>query len=181
MAGIREEELERFSRGDVQAFEALFREYQGEVYGWIIRLVHDSGAAEDLTIETFWRIYRARARFDPSRSFGAWARRIATNLALEYLSRRRPEKSLDNGLPIRALGTGTPDSAIAADVYAKVLAAFDELPAKLRVTARLAMIEETPYAEIADALGISTNGVKSRVFRAIRLLRKNLEKRGLRP
>ena len=181
MVGIVEAELERFTRGDIQAFEALFREYQGEVYGWIIRIVHDSAAAEDLTIETFWRIYRARARFDPCRSFGAWARRIATNLALEHLSRRRPEKSLDNGVPIRALGTGTPDPAIAADVCARVLAAFDELPAKLRVTVRLAMIEERPYAEIADALGISTNGVKSRVFRAIRLLRKSLEKRGVRP
>jgi DNA-directed RNA polymerase specialized sigma24 family protein len=101
-------------------------------------------------------------------------------LALEHLSRRRLERSLD-GFPIRAPGTGTPDPAIAADVCAKVLAAFDELPAKLRVTVRLAMIEETPYAEIADALGISTNGVKSRVFRAIRLLRKSLEKRGVRP
>ena len=181
MTGIVEAELELFTRGDIQAFEALFREYQGEVYGWIIRIVHDSGAAEDLTIETFWRIYRARARFDPCRSFGAWARRIATNLALEHLSRRRLERSLDNGFPIGAPGTGTPDPAIAADVCAKVLAAFDELPAKLRVTARLAMIEERPYAEIADALGISTSAVKSRVFRAIRLLRKSLEKRGVRP
>ena len=51
---------------------------------------------------------------------------------------------------------GTPDPAIAADVCTKVLAALDELPAKLRVTVRLAMIEERPYAEIADALGIST-------------------------
>ena len=181
MTGIVEAELERFTRGDIQAFEGLFREYQGEVYGWIIRIVHDSGAAEDLTIETFWRIYRTRARFEPCRSFGAWARRIATNLALEHLSRRRLERSLDNGFPIRAPGTGTPDPAIAADVCAKVLAAFDELPARLRVTARLAMIEERPYAEIADALGISTNGVKSRVFRAIRLLRKGLEKGGVRP
>ena len=176
-----EAELERFTRGDIQAFEALFREYQGEVYGWIIRIVHDSGDAEDLTIETFWRIYRARARFDPGRSFGAWARRIATNLALEHLSRRRPERWLDNGCPIRAPGTGTSDPAVAAEVGAKVLAALDELPAKLRVTVRLAMIEEMPYAEIADALCISTNGVKSRVFRAIRLLRKSLEKRGVRP
>jgi len=176
-----EVELERFTRGDIQAFEALFRQYQGEVYGWIMRIVHDSGAAEDLTIETFWRIYRARARFDPSRSFGAWARRIATNLALEHLSRRRPEKPLDHDFRIRGPGTGTPDPAIAADVRAKVLAAFDELPAKLRVAVRLALIEERPYAEIADAVGISTNGVKSRVFRAIRRLRKSLEKRGVRP
>ena len=60
-----------------------------------------------------------------------------------------------------------------------MLAAFDEFPVKLRVTVRLALIEETPYTEIADALSISTNGVKSRVFRAIRLLRKSLEKRGV--
>jgi DNA-directed RNA polymerase specialized sigma24 family protein len=53
MTGIVEPELERFTRGDIQAFEALFREYQGEVYGWIIRIVHDPSAAEDLTIETF--------------------------------------------------------------------------------------------------------------------------------
>ena len=134
-----EAELERFTRGDIQAFEALFREYQGEVYGWIIRIVHDSGAAEDLTIETFWRIYRARARFDTRRSFGAWARRIATNVAVEHVSRSRPEKALDYGFPIRAPGTGTPDPAISADVCAKVLAAFDELPAKLRGTVTPAM------------------------------------------
>jgi RNA polymerase sigma-70 factor (ECF subfamily) len=143
--------------------------------------VHDSATAEDLTIETFWRIYRARARFDPCKPFGAWARRIATNLALDHLSRRRPEKPLGDLFRTRDPRAGTPDPAITAEVSAKVLAALDELPAKLRVTVRLAMIEERPYAEIADALGVPANTVKSRVFRAIRLLRKSLEKRGVRP
>ena len=73
------------------------------------------------------------------------------------------------------------DPAVSADLRGKVLAAVGELPAKLRATARLAIIEETPYAEIADALGISINGVKSRVFRAVRLLRRGLEKRGVCP
>jgi RNA polymerase sigma factor (sigma-70 family) len=181
MTGTVKAELEQFTRGDIQAFEILFREYQGEVYGWIVRIVHNPGAAEDLTLETFWRIYRARARFDPRRPFGAWARRIATNLALEHLSRRREEKPFDDSLPMRAAATPTPDPAIIADVRAKVVAAFGELPAKLRAAATLAVIEETPYTEIADALGISINGVKSRVFRAVRLLRRNLEKRGVRP
>jgi RNA polymerase sigma-70 factor (ECF subfamily) len=181
MTGTVEADLEQFTRGDIQAFETLFREYQGEVYGWIVRMVRDPGAAEDLTVETFWRIYRARARFDPRRPFGAWARRIATNLALEHLSRRRPEKPLDLDLPPHVAAGATPDPAVGADLRAKVLAAFDELPAKLRAAATLAMIEETPYAEIADALGISINGVKSRVFRAVRLLRRSLEKRGVRP
>ncbi|HUN82497.1 MAG TPA: RNA polymerase sigma factor [Phycisphaerae bacterium] len=181
MTGTVEAELESFTRGDVQAFEALFRQYQGEVYGWIVRIVRDTGVAEDLTIETFWRIYRARARFDPHRPFGAWTRRIATNLALEHLSRRHAEMPLDDGLPIRVAAAPAPDPAIGADVRAKVVAAFGELPAKLRAAATLAVIEETPYAEIADALGISINGVKSRVFRAFRLLRRSLAKRGVCP
>src|SRR5881227_1750662 len=77
--------LERFAQGDVVAFEALFREFQGPVYGWIMRIVRDRGAAEELTVETFWRAWNARARFDPQREFGAWARRIASNLALNHL------------------------------------------------------------------------------------------------
>lgn len=63
--------LERFADGDVQAFEELFREYQGRVYGWIVRIVRNPAAAEELTVEAFWRMYRARERFDASRSFGA--------------------------------------------------------------------------------------------------------------
>ncbi len=181
MTETGEAELVQFTRGDVRAFEALFRAHQGVVYGWIVRIVRDPGVAEDLTLETFWRIYRARTRFDPRRPFGAWAHRIATNVALEHLSRRRTEKPAGEGLVMRATAVAMPDPAIGAEVRAKVVAAFGELPATLRATAALAIIEETPYAEIADALGISVNGVKSRVFRAVRMLRRGLEKRGVRP
>jgi RNA polymerase sigma-70 factor (ECF subfamily) len=57
-----------------------------------VRIVREPGDAEDVLVETFWRAYRARARFDPSRSFGAWIRRIATNAALAQLRsmRRHP-------------------------------------------------------------------------------------------
>ncbi|HEY6249368.1 MAG TPA: sigma-70 family RNA polymerase sigma factor [Candidatus Angelobacter sp.] len=84
--------LERFATGDLDAFETLFRQFQGRVYGWIVRIVRDPGIAEDLTVETFWRIYRARSRFDVQADFGAWAYRIATNLALSYL-RSRPKEA----------------------------------------------------------------------------------------
>lgn len=77
--------LEQFASGELDAFETLFRQFQGEVFRWIVRMVRDPGVAEDLTIETFWRIHRAHARFDAKRNFGAWARRIATNVAIDYL------------------------------------------------------------------------------------------------
>ena len=78
--------LERFVQGDQDAFESLFRQFEREVFGWIVRIVRDPTAAEDVLVETFWRAYRGRARFDSSRSFGAWIRRIATNAALDQLA-----------------------------------------------------------------------------------------------
>jgi DNA-directed RNA polymerase specialized sigma24 family protein len=95
--------LQQFSRGDVDAFEALFRLHQGEVYRWILRIVRDPAAAEDLTVETFWRIHRAHARFDPARSFGAWARRIASNAALDYLRSTRQESELPEEQPYQEI------------------------------------------------------------------------------
>jgi RNA polymerase sigma-70 factor (ECF subfamily) len=162
--------LERFAAGDLVAFEALFREFQRPVYGWIMRIVRDRGAAEELTVETFWRAWNARARFDPQREFGAWARRIAGNLALNHLKSRRPAFELKN-----EAASEERNPAIDAETRASIERAFRELPPKLRAAATLALIEQEPYDEIARGLGISVNGVKSRVFRAVRILRKKLE------
>jgi len=169
--------LDRFTRGDLEAFETLFRQFQGPVFGWIVRIVRDRGAAEDLTVETFWRIYRAHPRFDPRSPFGAWARRIATNAALDHLRKARPEVELP-----RDLTPGPPeDPAMRRETRDVIERAFGRLPAKLRATAALALIEERPYREIADALGTSEGTVKSRVFRAVRLLRKSLARMGIEP
>src|SRR5439155_22722301 len=77
--------LGRFVQGDEAAFETLFKAHQREVYGWIVRVVHDRAAVEDLTTETFWRVSSSRGRFDPQPSFGAWTRRIAMNVAIDHL------------------------------------------------------------------------------------------------
>src|SRR5712692_6495878 len=156
--------LERFALGQLEAFEAVFRQFQGQVYGWILRLVRDPAAAEDLTVETFWRIYRAHARYNPSRSFGAWARRIATNVALDYRKRVRPQAPLPEDLRSAA----TPDSALQRELQERIVQALGELPARYRAVALLALVEERPHEEIAEALGISAGAVKSRVFRATR-------------
>jgi RNA polymerase sigma-70 factor (ECF subfamily) len=169
--------LRQFCQGNLDAFEALFRSHQGEVYGWIVRIVRDPSAAEDLTVETFWRIHRAHARFDPTRSFGAWARRIATNAALDHLKTTRRETDLPDDLPSRPL----PDFGISEELRQKMANAFRRLPPQLRIAASLALVEELPYQEIADALGVSTGAVKLRIFRARRFLRKELKRQGIEP
>jgi RNA polymerase sigma-70 factor (ECF subfamily) len=168
--------LRRFAHGDQAAFEYLFRMFEREVFSWIIRIVRDPGAAEDVLVDAFWRAYRARAQFDQSRSFGAWMRRIATNAALDELrssSRRRSWRQADDTLAARPAPDRDTNHAIAA--------AFRRLDPALQIVALLALVEEQPYADIADALGVPVGTVKSRVFRATRLLREELARMGVRP
>lgn len=170
-----------FRQGDLDAFETLFRLHQRAVYGWILRMVRNPGAAEELTAETFWRIYRAHARFDPARGFAGWARRIAAHAALDWMRARRTEGQLTEELVTEPAAPAASDAAVAAETRRKTALAFERLPPKLRIAAVLAVAEEQPQREVAEALGISVAAVKVRVFRALRLLRKDLEKQGIRP
>jgi len=169
--------LERFSAGDLDAFEVLFRQHQAEVYRWVVRIVRSPAAAEDLTVEAFWRAYRAHAHFEAKGNWGAWLRRIATNAALDHLRRERPESELPANLAAAPL----PDGAVQNETRSQIRKALAELPARLRIVAVLALIEEEPHARIAAALGISEGAVKLRLFRGVRLLRKKLERMGVRP
>jgi RNA polymerase sigma-70 factor, ECF subfamily len=171
------EMLKRFAAGDLAAFETLFRQYQAQVYGWIVRIVRDRSASEDLTIETFWRIHRAKDRFNPERSFGAWARRIATNVAIDHL-KAAPREEILSAEAIPAAGV---DSDLQRHIRRETALAFRQLPAKLQAVAALALVEELPYDEISESLGISIGAVKSRAFRAVRLLRKKLRHLGVEP
>ena len=167
--------LERFVQGDQEAFESLFRRYEHEVFSWISRIVRDPSAAEDVMVEAFWRAYRGRARFDSSRSFGAWMRRIATNAALDQLGVvRRDARRRSQDAPRPAL-TPASDS-----LRESIQIAFQRLPPKLQVVAALALIEEQSYADIADALDLPVGTVKSRVFRATRALREELARLGVK-
>jgi RNA polymerase sigma-70 factor (ECF subfamily) len=177
MSGAPDVELLcRFVQGDEAAFEQLFRLFETEVYGWILRIVRDRSAADDVLVEAFWRAYRGRAQFDPARSFGAWMRRIATNASLDALrsiSRRRESQEADDARPAPPGSDRDTNDAIAK--------AFRRLPPNLQAVAALALLEEVPYADIAEALGIPTGTVKSRVFRATRMLREELARLGVRP
>ena len=173
--------LDEFRRGNVDAFESLFRLHQRAVYAWIMKIVRNPAAAEDVTIETFWRIHRAHARFQPSRGFEGWARSIATHAALDWIrARRYQSEDFANSVPETA-ANATSDPAISSEIRQKTAQAFARLPPRLRITATLAVVEERPHKEVAEALGISVAAVRVRVFRAMRRLRKDLQQQGITP
>src|ERR1700756_2857419 len=169
--------LERFAAGDLDAFESLFRLYQSELYRWVMRIVRDAAVAEELTVEAFWRAHKAHAGFDRQNNFRAWLRRIATNLALDHLRKRRPYVELAEDLA----AVQKPDSAVQQQTRGALRRALAELPARLRIVAQLGLIEGEPYAEIAQSLGISAGVARTRMFRAVRLLRKKLQRLGVHP
>jgi RNA polymerase sigma-70 factor (ECF subfamily) len=171
----------RFQQGDVDAFETLFRLHQRAVFGWALRIVRDRGAAEDVTIEAFWRMHRSHARFDPARGFEPWARRIATHAALDWLRRQKPETLVPAEMLESTPAPSTGDAAVSEEIRRKISEAFARLPASLRVAAILAVVEDLSQKEVAEALGITVAAVKLRVFRALRLLRKDLNKMGIKP
>jgi|SRR5215469_505208 len=169
--------LQRFAAGDMDAFESLFRQYQRDVYHWIVCMVREAAVAEELTVETFWRAHKAHARLRPDGNFAAWLRRIATNVAIDHFRKRR--KYAD--LPEEIAAEQKLDSAEQQEMRVALRKAFAKLPPRLRVVAQLGLVGDESHAEIAEALGISPGAVKLRMFRAVRLLRKQLEQWGMHP
>jgi RNA polymerase sigma-70 factor (ECF subfamily) len=109
--------------------------------------------------------------------FEGWARRIATHAALDFLRTTRLETELPADIP----APPTADPAVSAELRSKTALAFQRLPPKLRIAAILSVVEEQPGKDVAEALGISVAADNLRVFRALRLLRKDLASQGITP
>jgi len=81
--------IDRVRDGDEQAFEALYRAYERRVYLLCVRMTGDSGAAEDLTQETFLQIFRKISTFRNESAFSTWLHRVAVNVVLMHHRRKR--------------------------------------------------------------------------------------------
>jgi RNA polymerase sigma-70 factor (ECF subfamily) len=167
--------LERFVQGDQAAFESLFRQFEREVYGGLFRITRDSAAAEDAVVETFWR-----ALSEP-RAIRSVAKLRRLDAADRHQRRARSlENSSKRGTGAAAEYEGTAMTGAAShELRDSIRVAFGKLPPRLAAVAGLALIEDRPYAEIAEALDVPIGTVKSRVFRATRLLREELAKLGV--
>src|SRR5437773_11149785 len=100
---------------------------------------------------------------------------ITTNPAFDHLQHSHRETDLPEDLT----HANDADPTIRCEASDRIRVAFHELPAKYRLVATLALIEEEPYNNIAEAAGISVALVKVRVFRAVRILRKKLNSSGV--
>ena len=157
-------------------WEQVVREHSARVYRLAYRLSGNAQDAEDLTQETFVRVFRSLADFSPG-TFEGWLHRITTNLFLDMVRRR--QRIRFDALPEdteRLPGTAPSPEQVYADTHLdpQVQAALDALSPEFRVAVVLCDIEGLTYEEIAATLGIKLGTVRSRIHRGRVQLRSAL-------
>jgi RNA polymerase sigma-70 factor (ECF subfamily) len=166
---------------DVATFESEVLPQLDTLYRVGRRLTGETADAEDLVQETLLRAWRGWGGFTTGSNVRAW---LLTILRNTFVSRWRSRKregtpiSLDDADPhaiYRAVGTQDPSGEFLERVVdTKVLKAVEGLPEEFREALVLSDLEGLPYAEVAEVLGIPVGTVKSRLFRARRLLQRQL-------
>lgn len=182
--GVAEEGelIARTLAGDDRAYAVLVHRHQSIVYNIACRLVGDREEAREIAQEAFLRAYTALDTFDRRRPFAPWLYRIATNLSINALKRKKHAViSLDappgqDGEPLEVADNSmAPESMlIRSEFQDRLRQEILVLPVKFRIVIELRHFQGLSYQEIATSLGISLANVKSRLFRARQRLRERL-------
>ncbi|HEU4752391.1 MAG TPA: sigma-70 family RNA polymerase sigma factor, partial [Armatimonadota bacterium] len=153
--------------------EALLGKYRGGIYGFIRRKGFSAEEADDLTQETLIRAYLHLSGFRGA-SLDAWLYRIAANVSVDYLRKRRVATVPLDGMPVVEASTGEDPVARLdhEERRARVLAVIGELPECHQRILRLRYYEDCSLVEIARVMNCTPLAAKLRVFRAVTALRK---------
>jgi RNA polymerase sigma-70 factor (ECF subfamily) len=163
--------LERVRGGDREAFRSLVERHQSAVYSFVLRLVRNPDAAEDIAQEAFVRAFASLDRFRAQSKFRTWVMQIALNLIRD---RRRAEGRWPVVVSIEELrqrpdrpAASDPEASIADQELASLLEkALDSLPQDYREVFVLKHVEGLSYGEIAEMTGVSIGALKVRAHRA---------------
>jgi RNA polymerase sigma-70 factor, ECF subfamily len=145
--------------GDLAAFERLVRRYQAHVWRFLRHLLGDAALAEDVTQETFLRLYQRLPTFAGRSKFSTWVFRVARNAGVDALRAARRHDRLLAELPAARPGP-------APDARVEAMAAVASLSPKLREALLLVEVFGFAYREAAEVLRVPEGTVKSRVFQA---------------
>jgi len=168
----------RLQRREPQALAQLYDRYSGMVYRLALRIVRDSGIAEDLVQETFLRAWNRAGAFDSERgAVGPWLLAIARNRALDYL--RAQSRRGGNTIELNETEHPTrfidfPVEALNFDLARQLKRAMEQLSADQRLALELAYFEGMSQSEIAERMGQPLGTVKTWMRRAMLQMRDSL-------
>jgi RNA polymerase sigma-70 factor (ECF subfamily) len=162
----------RLAEGDDRAFTEVVEQYSRKVYALCYRILRDQEEARDMAQEVFVKVYAKRRSFGGRSQVYTWVYRIAVNLCLSALKRRKLETvPLDQVEPILAAGNAD-DGDCPVDLEALVASALRQLPPKQRSVFAMRFYDKLAFAEIAAAMGTSTGAAKANFHFAVERLRR---------
>ena len=160
--------------GDEGAMAELYDRYSGVVYAVALRVLADTGSAEDVLQEVFMQLWRNPSLFDASRgNLAPWLAVIARNRAIDMLRRRRPESDVeDTTISVEPDLAGDADRAMA---MTKVRSVLGGMPKPQRTALEMAYFEGLSHSEIAVKTGEALGTIKTRIRTGLLTLRKAFE------
>jgi len=180
--------VKRARQGDPIAFELLIQRYQSLVCVVAYRQLHIPDLVEDVSQETFVRAFLHIGELDNPNRFKSWLLRIAANLSLDFLRRRKHQGvSLDETGGYAAAEAAAMKNPKAAkqevdrqaasnEMRVQIIEAIYALPEEYQMPTAMKYLEEIPYKEIARRLGLREEAVRKRIHRANQMLRRKLQK-----
>jgi RNA polymerase sigma-70 factor, ECF subfamily len=156
--------------GDAGAFSALVRRYERPVYRLALRYARDHDEAEELAQRTFLRVLAHASDLRSGQPFAAYLFRVAANLCKNHL---RDRARLVFGLPLE-VAAPEGDSLEQKQRRARVREALARLPLRQRQVVSLRLDGDLPFAQVAEALGITENNAKVNYHYAVKRLQKLL-------
>ena len=172
--------LERIAQGDRMAMQVLFARHQVKVYRFVLRLIGDEAAEEDVISDVFLEVWRHAGRFEARSSVSTWLMAIARNKA--YSMRRRPRGEELDEAKAEALIDTDDDPEVAAQKKDKgdvLRACIQRLTVEHREVIDLVYYHEKSIDEVAEIVGIPENTVKTRMFYARKKLSEMLSAAGI--
>jgi RNA polymerase sigma-70 factor (ECF subfamily) len=181
-----ETRLAKLSRGgDRRAFAELVELYKDKIYHLGYRMLNQKQEAEDVVQETFLRVYTNLEKYDENQKFSTWIYRIATNLCIDRLRKRKPSYSIDaemtdgEGTDWHAMlasnDAGPDEELILSETQLNIREAIQTLPDKYKTVVILRYLHDMSLQEISDVLEMPVTTVKTRVHRGREFLRKKLD------
>ena len=160
--------------GDASAMASVYDRYSSVVYSVALRVLGDTGAAEDIQQEVFMQLWRNPSAFDASRgNLGAWLAVITRNRAIDALRKRRPETDPEDVVLSVVLDmAGEVDRSRVAE---KVRGALSTMPAAQRAALEMAYYQGMTHTEIAAKTGEPLGTIKTRIRAGLMALRKTFE------
>ena len=157
--------------GDQNAMAQLYDRYSGVVYGVALRVLADTGAAEDVLQDVFMQLWRNPAAFDSSRgNLGAWLAVIARHRAIDQLRKRRPETDIAD--VVISCEQNLENHADRSRIVEKVRGILSGMPAPQRVALEMAYFQGLSHSEISAKTGEPLGTIKTRIRTALMTLRK---------